>query len=68
MSSTVNSNLNKSAIIYCRISRTPDYIFGSGVMSLDSQESAIATFICGMGIRVFAILKNVGSAFSKPQT
>ena len=63
MSSTVAKPI---AIVYCRLSRMRD----SSVMSLDSQEFAIKTWLEGKNMSVFKTLKEIGSAFvrfkSKP--
>jgi DNA invertase Pin-like site-specific DNA recombinase len=53
-----------NAIIYCRVSRTND----DKTMSLDSQEYAIKHFNDDNNFGTFKILKDIGSAFNKPQT
>lgn len=55
-----------TAIIYCRLSRVPDA--ARGVMSLDSQEFSIKTFLTEHNLGVYSILKNTGSAFKSLQT
>ena len=52
-------------IVYTRISCANDK---SHNMSLDSQEHAIKKFLKDRSISVFKIFKEIGSAFSKPQT
>jgi DNA invertase Pin-like site-specific DNA recombinase len=56
MSSTL---VKPIAIVYCRLSRMRD----SSVMSLDSQEFAIKTWLEGRNIGIFKTLKEIGSAF-----
>lgn len=55
-----------SAIIYCRLSRVPDA--DRGILSLDSQEYAIKEFITKLGLGIYSVLKNIGSAYKLPQT
>jgi len=56
----------KNGIIYCRLSRVPDSKYG--ILSLDSQEFAIKEFMKAHQIGIYGVLKNIGSAFRKPQT
>jgi DNA invertase Pin-like site-specific DNA recombinase len=62
----MEKGFKKNGIIYCRLSRVPDN--SRGVLSLDSQEHAIKAFMKNWKIGIYGILKNIGSAFSKPQT
>lgn len=65
-SNTIEKKIKNIGIVYCRLSRMPSEKFG--VMSLDSQEHAIQHFMKARGIGTYAVLKNIGSAFNKPQT
>ncbi len=52
-------------IVYSRISCSNDKNYN---MSLDSQEYAIKRFLKDNAINIFKIFKEIGSAFSRPQT
>lgn len=59
-------SLKNVAIVYCRLSRVPDA--SRSILSLESQEYAIKQFLLVRGWGVYLTLKNIGSAYSKPQT
>ena len=54
----------QKAIVYCRVSR----IGNETSNSLDSQEFALKKFLDDRKIGIYTVLKNIGSAFNKPQT
>ena len=54
----------QKAIVYCRVSRMGIETSNS----LDSQEFALKKFLDDRKIGVYTVLKNIGSAFNKPQT
>jgi len=56
--------IKNNAIIYARVSKSND----PKCMSLNSQEHACTEFAERNGFGIFKILKDIGSAFSKPQT
>lgn len=61
---TATTTVNRAkpiAIIFCRISRLPDE--ERGTMSLDSQEFAINSYLQQNGIRIYVVIKTVGSAY-----
>ena len=57
-------SVKNNVIIYARVSKSND----PKCMSLNSQEHACAEFAERNGFGIFKILKDIGSAFSKPQT
>ena len=59
------NNMNINTIIYCRKSTMS---LRENDMSLDSQEFEIKNRIIADGLRVFKVIKDIGSAFNKPQT
>ena len=58
------SGVKNNVIIYARVSKSND----PKCMSLNSQEHACAEFAKFNNFGIFKILKDIGSAFSKPQT
>lgn len=57
-------SLKNNAIIYARVSKSND----PKCMSLNSQEHACSELAERNGFGIFKTLKDIGSAFSKPQT
>lgn len=57
-------SVKNNTIIYARVSKSND----PKCMSLNSQEHACSEFAERNGFGIFKILKDIGSAFSKPQT
>ena len=57
-------NVKNSVIIFARVSKSSD----KKCMSLCSQEHACTEFAKRNGFGIFKVLKDIGSAFSKPQT